>query len=135
MVVTFVKLSEEDAKQLIEIPQYRKKTGTVHKFHDFYYNPKTKRFLRYISYYDCYLEKSPNKNQLVGVMTVDRKTCKIYYRELERQYPEIRGLYDPARPVRDRKKRDAADESSLVLDSDFTIGESSILSELDISII
>lgn len=136
MVVTVIKLTDEDIAQLIEIPQYRMQTGKIHKFRDLYYNPKTKRFLRYINYYDSYLEKSPNKNQIVGVMSLDREICRISYRELELQYPAIRGLYDPTKPIQDRKKKVTSDENSIaILDNDFTIGESSILSDFDISII
>lgn len=109
--MNYIEVTEDDLAKFIPIPTYRTRTRT-YNIEGLYFDNEKKRFIRRIAHEKAWIEKYKNPvQQYLHVRIGERKMLPISYAELEKQYPEITGLYDPSRPLRIQKNKGASAQS------------------------
>lgn len=103
--MNYVEVTEQDLEKYVHIDTYRTRTRT-YNIEGLYFDNEKKRFIRRIEHEKAWIEKYKNPvQQYLHVRIGERKMLPISYAELEKQYPEITGLYDPTRPIRVSKNK------------------------------
>ncbi len=102
--MNYVEVTEQDLEKYVHIDTYRTRTR-VHHINNLYYDPENKRFLRKLPRTEKWIQKVINPNRQTLIVYIGDNMLAMSYPELQKQYPEIQGLYDPSKPVRIRKNK------------------------------
>lgn len=134
MPLNFIDVTPEELASYIHIPTYRTRTRT-HHINELYYDPGNKRFIRKYPSNGKWIEKVMNPDRQTLIVYIGDKLLAISYAELQKQYPGLKGLYDPSKPVRIRRKKESREsplEPSSTTDFSASALVDSFLDELSI---
>lgn len=127
----FIELTEADLERFIRIPTFKTRLNT-HRFNDLYYDPENKRFVKKNRHGKWFEIGIHGEDQEIRVyFPGNHSYCRITFNELEKQYPQITGLYDPTKVTRHEYRGGERPPTLIDFDqSETSFDASSVLADL-----